>query len=263
MWRLIIDPPLDGATNMARDEALLVLHARGTAAPTLRLYGWAPACLSLGRFQRSGEIDRERCEAEGVAVVRRPSGGRALLHERELTYALVARDDSALGAGSISESYRRISAGLLAGLAHLGAYAALAPREDRRKAKDEPQTAACYDSPAAYELVVDGRKLVGSAQKRHGGALLQHGALPFAPHAERLSRLLHRPPPDLAARMLTLDQVLGRAVYFDEVAEALVNGCAATWNVSFERAGWTDEELALAEELRAARYTTEAWTWER
>lgn len=260
--RLLIDPPLDGATNMARDEALLASHVRGTAGATLRLYGWSPACLSLGRFQRSGEVDRGACEREGVAVVRRPSGGRALLHDCELTYALVVGTNTPLGQGTICQSYQRISGGLLAGLSRMGAQAALAPAQ--RVAGDrQPATAACYDSPAAYELLVDGRKLIGSAQTRREGALLQHGSLPFTPHAERLCALLHRPPADLTGRMATLDSVLGRTPSFDEVAEALVAGCGEAWGVEIVRGAWQDSELALAEQLRQTTYASESWTWAR
>src|SRR5512132_640719 len=112
-WRLLIDDFADGAANMARDEALAVVHASGVTPPTLRLYRWRPACLSLGRFQRSAAIDRAACARAGVQVVRRPSGGRALLHNDELTYAVIARaDHPPLDGGAILESYRRISAAL-------------------------------------------------------------------------------------------------------------------------------------------------------
>ena len=155
--RLLIDEPLDGATNMARDAALLALLAHGGAPPTLRLYRWASPWLSLGRFQRAAAIDRAACSATGTQVVRRPSGGRALLHDNELTYALVLPTDSALGGGTITTSYQNISAGLCEALRRLGAAAALAPTAKRRPpSADRPLTAACYDAPAAFELAVAG-----------------------------------------------------------------------------------------------------------
>src|SRR5215212_8408524 len=142
--------------------------------PTLRLYRWSPACLSLGRFQRADAIDRAACARAGVAIVRRPSGGRALLHDAELTYAIIARADHPLfGAQSILATYRQISLALLAGLRRLGVAAELTPvaRDERRMAKDESRSdsssvlrpssfgsAACFDTPAAYELTVAGRK---------------------------------------------------------------------------------------------------------
>jgi lipoate-protein ligase A len=259
-WRLLIDQPRDGASNMALDDALLEAQAAGAAPPTLRLYRWAPACLSLGRFQRGAEIDRGACARAGVPVVRRPSGGRALLHDDELTYALALRADhpALAGADSILESYRRISAALLAGLRLLGVPAELAPAARRRGA-----SAACFDTPASYELTVEGRKLVGSAQARRDGALLQHGAIPLTPHADRLSSLLVASPPDLDRKMIAVDQALGRSVAFDTLAGALAEGFRAAWGIRLEPGAWSAAELGRAEELRRARYNEDDWTWGR
>ncbi len=284
--RLLIDPPLDGPTNMARDEALMLLHARGGTLPTLRLYRWSPACLSLGRFQRGSEIERRRCDEVGVHVVRRPSGGRALLHDDELTYALVVRADSPLGRGSILESYKRISTALLAGLKRLGAEVELAhvrrpiggqrpPAKEagashelpvahhRLSAAGRPSSAACYDTPAAYELTVGGRKLVGSAQTRCEGAVLQHGAIPLSPHADRLSALLANRPLQLASQMIALNEALGTAARFNDVAHALTAGFAVSQGMTLERGEWTAEELDVAAELHETKYTSETWTWGR
>ncbi|HEU4327179.1 MAG TPA: hypothetical protein VFS21_28825 [Roseiflexaceae bacterium] len=258
--RLLIDAPADGATNMARDAALLDLCARGEAPPTLRLYRWAPACLSLGRFQRSTALRRDACERAGVAVVRRPSGGRSLLHDAELTYALVAPVGVPPldGAPSILESYRLISAALLAGLRALGAPAELAP-----VARGRSGSAACFDTPASYELIVRGRKLVGSAQARAESALLQHGVIPLSGHAARLAELLADTPPDLADKMIALDEAVGRTVTPEEAAAAIAHGFAAAWGVALEPGAWSAAEHARAAELRAMRYTAEEWTWGR
>jgi lipoate-protein ligase A len=287
-WRLLIDGFADGATNMARDEALAAVHADGTTPPTLRLYRWRPACLSLGRFQRSDAIDREACARAGVEVARRPSGGRALLHDDELTYAVVARADHPLVAGdSIVVSYRRISEALLIGLRGLGVAAELTPvtKDERRKTKDEsslvepeastlalpsrssvvlrPSSAACFDMPASYELTVGGRKLVGSSQTRRAGVLLQHGAIPLSPHADRLAALLADPPDDLGYKMIALDQAIGRTISFDELAAALLAGFADAWGVTFERGALTGEEQAAEQRLRDEKYATERWTYIR
>jgi lipoate-protein ligase A len=310
-WRLLIDPPCDGAMNMARDEALLIGCASGESPPTLRLYRWQPACLSLGRFQRSSAVNRTVCASQGIHVVRRPSGGRALLHDDELTYAVAVRDTHPLFAGdSVRDAYRRISAGLLLGLQRLGVAAELTEddrrltddgrrtTEDdrrltddgRRTTNDEQRTtddaqligdatrntqhatrntqytrrlsAACYDLPVSFEVTVMGRKLVGSAQARRDGAILQHGAIPFTPHADRLAALLVDAPPDLDARMVTLSEAVG-AVSFDDVAQALVAGFAEAWGVTLDVGGWMDEELRLANELYWTKYTSDAWTYGR
>jgi lipoate-protein ligase A len=275
-WRLLIDQPADGATNMARDEAILAGHAEGAAQPTLRLYRWHPACLSLGRFQRADAIDRAACARAGVAIVRRPSGGRALLHDAELTYAIVARADHPLfGDRSILATYHQISLALQAGLRRLEVAAELTPvaRHERRKTKDERSavssfvvrpssfgSAACFDTSAAFELTVAGRKLAGSAQTRRSGCILQHGAIPFSAHAARLAALLRQPPDDLGGKMIALDQAAGRPIGFEQLAEALVAGFRDVWGITFERGELSQHEQR--EEARLiAKYTDQRWTY--
>ena len=260
-WRLLIDEPASGATNMACDEALAIVQATGAVPPTLRLYRWQPACLSLGRFQRSGDVDRAACERAGVMIVRRPSGGRALLHDDELTYALIARIDHPLFArdGSILGDYHRISLALLTGLRRLCSEVVLTAAGRQRSGG----SAACFDTPAAYELTVRDRKLVGSAQARRQSVLLQHGALPLAPHADRLAALLAAPPADLGMRMITLGEALGRPIGFAEVASAVVSGFEEAWGITFERGALSAEERALTERLRAEKYTQNIWTYAR
>jgi lipoyl(octanoyl) transferase len=283
-WRLLIDDFADGAANMARDEALAAIYASGVTPPTLRLYRWRPACLSLGRFQRSAAIDRAACTRAGVQIVRRPSGGRALLHDDELTYAVIGHADNPLIAGaSVVGSYRQISAALLTGLRRLDVQAELTPArrgDDRRPLRPSsgqattdnrpviPGTggqwsAACFDTPSSYELTVGGRKLVGSAQTRRAGVLLQHGAIPLTPHADRLAMLLTEPPTDLDHKMIALDQARGRPTGFDELAEALIAGFAETWGVVFERGVLTVEEREREEQLRAEKYADDGWTFAR
>jgi lipoate-protein ligase A len=278
-WRLLIDQPADGAANMARDEAILSSQAGGAAQPTLRLYRWHRACLSLGRFQRADAIDRAACARAGVAIVRRPSGGRALLHDAELTYAMIARADHPLfGDQSILATYRQISLALLAGLRRLGLAAELAgtTKDERRKTNDESSStsslvvrpssrssAACFDTAAAYELTVAGRKLAGSAQTRRAGSILQHGAIPLTAHAERLAALLRHPPDDLGAKMIALDQAAGRRIEFDELADALIAGFRDAWGIEFERGELSEHERREEQRLIAEKYTDERWTYGR
>jgi lipoate-protein ligase A len=296
-WRLLIDQPADGAANMARDEAILSCHAgpwpkgrpssgvTGAAQPTLRLYRWRPACLSLGRFQRAGAVDRAACARAGVPIVRRPSGGRALLHDAELTYAIIVRADYSLfGDQSILATYRQISLALLAGLRRLGVAAELTParRGDHRPPTTDhrPTTivssestdcqssvvggrwsAACFDTSVAYELTVAGRKLAGSAQTRRAGSILQHGAIPLTPHAERLAALLHHPPDDLGTRMIALDQAAGRKIEFDELSDALIAGFRDAWSITFERRALSEREQREEQRLIAEKYTDDRWTY--
>src|SRR6202022_3122798 len=161
-WRLLVDAPAGGAWNMAVDEVLLDGVAAGAAGPTLRFYGWRPACLSLGYFQPFDVVDLDACRALGIDIVRRPTGGRAILHDRELTYS-VALPASVLGSdGGVLPSYYRLSLALQEGLRLLGVPATLAPES---AAGGSPEHGpACFDRPSAHEILVEGRKLVGGAQ---------------------------------------------------------------------------------------------------
>ncbi|HEY1016021.1 MAG TPA: lipoate--protein ligase family protein [Herpetosiphonaceae bacterium] len=262
-WRLILSPPLDGATNMALDHALARAAGRGDAPPTLRFYRWQPACLSLGYFQRlERDADQAACAAEGVAIVRRPTGGRAILHDREVTYSLAAPAGTPGLGGRILDSYRTISAALLAGLRALG----LAAEWAAQAASGADHSAACFDTPGDFEIVAGGRKLLGSAQTRTGGAVLQHGTLLLSADAARLHRLL-RLPPDLssdalAARMVALDELLPAPSWDDAVA-ALIAGFEQSWGLAFAPGEPTAAEWALAAELREQRYANPAWTARR
>ena len=176
-WRLIIDGDLTGARNMARDVAMLEAVADGEAPPALRLYGWHPPCLSLGRHQGIEAADLEFCRAEGVDVVRRPTGGRALLHHLELTYAVIAPLNQGPLPRGLQEAYRTICAALVRAMRALGVDAELTGGEVNLQLPNPKTTIPCFEAPAGGEVVVGSRKLIGSAMRAHGGAILQHGAI--------------------------------------------------------------------------------------
>jgi lipoyl(octanoyl) transferase len=192
-WRLLVTEPLDGATNMALDEALLRGRVRGASGPTVRFYGWRPAAVSLGYAQPLDEtVDRARCQALGIGLVRRPTGGSAILHEppdREVTYAVVAREGDFPGADDVLETYRVIGQGLAAGLARLGVAAELVPLV---RARPGPTPAFCFGRTGAYEIAVGGRKLAGSAQRRQRGCFLQHGSVLQDADAARIRAVFPR-----------------------------------------------------------------------
>lgn len=248
---------------MAVDAALLQLYP-ALQRPTLRLYGWSPPCLSLGIAQRFREVRADQCAARGITVVRRPTGGRAILHDQELTYALVtAQADPLVSARTVGAAYARISQALVAGIRRLGVDAEFAPPP----AADTPASAACFDVPAEHEIIAGGRKLVGSAQARKAGALLQHGAVLLHADPAALAALLHLPPAlgaaQLGDRLVALDELLGARPAFDAVAAAVVAGFADHWGVSFEPAPLTAAEEALAAALAAEKFGAAAWTERR
>jgi lipoate-protein ligase A len=258
-WRLIRSRAADGATNMAVDEAILRAVASRDAPPTLRLYAWDPPCLSLGRGQPVGDVDSQALQAAGYDLVRRPTGGRAILHIDELTYSLVVPEGDPRVAGGVVESYRRLSAGLVRALERLGAEDIVA---DQRLENRNAEGPVCFEMPSDYEITAGGRKLVGSAQMRAQGAVLQHGALPLYGDIARICPLLasHPDPSQVRARAAVVDEVLGRAVARDEAAEALAEGFAEALNLTLEPRTLTPEELARAQVLRAEKYGADQWT---
>jgi lipoate-protein ligase A len=262
-WRLLVSPPLPGALNMAIDHMLLETYA-ATSRPTLRFYQWTPPCLSLGLAQRlERDVNLEACVRLGIDVVRRQTGGRAILHDREVTYALVMPIDHPLiGGQAVAQSYRAISEALCIGLLQLGITVDLAPRPDPGQSK----SAACFDVPSDYEITADGRKLVGSAQARQHGVLLQHGSILLHSDVDRLVEVLRLPPtlgPDMLAQRLTALNELAAPLSFDAVVAALIRGLEQSWGVQLVADKLTQAEEQRAAELVKDKYGNLAWTGRR
>ena len=240
---------------MALDEALMA-RARRTGEHVLRVYGWSEPTLSLGRNQRAiGVYLTAELERRGIGVVRRPTGGRALLHHREVTYSVTA--PCAADAGLTAE-YSRINLLLGSALATLGVDVAVAA-PTRRSAP--PGATPCFAEPARGELTFGGRKLVGSAQWRHDGALLQHGSILVDDDQASIPALM-REPVTLAGPAATLRDALGRAPVLSEVAEALF---AAVRTHLDPRALPLEREEALTQDTErlAIRFRDDTWTWRR
>jgi lipoate-protein ligase A len=259
-WRLLISPPTDGATNMATDEAILRAVSAGQVPPTLRLYAWTPPCLSLGRGQSGAEVDRAACTRDGVHVVRRPTGGRAILHTDELTYSVIAPPDEPRLSGDILTSYRRLSRALLAAIQHLSVDA-----ESRITNHESRNTnPVCFEVPSHYELTTaDGLKLVGSAQMRTQDTVLQHGTLPLVGDIARICRYLNdAPAPErVRTRAATLESALGRPIAWEEAAKAMVAGFSQALNLTLAHGELRPEEQDWIVELVEEKYATDAWTW--
>lgn len=235
--RLIYDPPMPGVANMQRDVKILEEVASGKAPPTLRLYGWSPPALSLGRFQKASEVaDLEACRRLGVGIVRRPTGGRAVLHDRELTYSFIIPDNRTLLPAGVVPSYCYISRALLDAFAILEIEAELSPG-NMRGAGLAP--GSCFDTPSAYELKVDGKKVVGSAQMRRDGVLLQHGSILLELPIQIYRQVLQLQPgreetylEDLGREAAGLLD-LGYNINKDELAAAIAAGFARLFNAEW------------------------------
>lgn len=253
-WRHLLTPPASGAWNMALDEALLE-RARETGEHVLRVYSWSRPTLSLGRNQRAeGLYDLKQAAVLGVDIVRRPTGGRAVLHHREVTYSVTAP----LSETTLRSSYHLINQLLILALRRLGVSVSVA---DSLARAPLPDGSPCFEVPTAGELTLGGRKLVGSAQWREEGALLQHGSILIADDQPMIARLSLAPlspsvPP------ATLREALGRSPSEHEIGEALVDAIAAVEPTpSMELV--LDAALLARAVTHEKRYSSADWTWRR
>jgi lipoate-protein ligase A len=266
-WRLLITPPLDGATNMALDEAILHALAEGNTLPTLRFFQWTPPCLSLGYNQHWRDADDWACQQLGYTWTRRPTGGKAILHTDEVTYSLIIPQDDPRIQGGVVESYRVLSLGLLRGLAKLGVTAEQATKEHLQTSEKSGHSGpVCFDTPSVYEITWQGKKLIGSAQLRRKEIVLQHGTLPLCGDLNRILNALTLSDDErtLQARLLpqratTLEKVSGRKFSFDQVTAALAAGFAEQFNITLTPMPVNDREQVLAEHLRASQYANMIW----
>ncbi|MDB4915056.1 MAG: biotin/lipoate protein ligase [Gemmatimonadetes bacterium] len=254
-WRVILSLPLGGPDNMAMDDALMA-RARQSGESVLRVYSWAQPVLSLGRNQPARDIyDLGTLAASGIDVVRRPTGGRALLHHREITYSVTAPVDPSLG---LAETCHQINLLLVRALGTLGIAAAIARPTS---AALQPSERPCFAEPAAGEIVVEGRKLVGSAQWRDDGALLQHGSVIVHDDQRRIPSLM-RAPSQASPSPATMSELLGRAVEPAEFAEVLFRMLRDTVDSSATSLS-ADEVQSLATDTYVDRYRDPSWTWRR
>jgi lipoate-protein ligase A len=264
-WRILRTPAAPGAWNMAVDEAILQHVTTGKARPTLRLYAWEPACLSLGYAQPSGDADRQALEANGWQMVRRLTGGRAILHTDELTYSVCGPDDNPILAGGILKSYQRLSRAILHALDLIGLQVNALPKEDAPKG---PQTdPVCFEVPSNYEITAGGKKLVGSAQARRKGGVLQHGTLPLYGDLSRITQALvfhsnekrEEAARRLLARATTVETALELRPTWDQAANAFEQAFSEQLGLQFEPGELTPQETARAEELMAVKYDSPDW----
>lgn len=268
-WRVVISGAANAAVNMATDEAIMLAHGAGNVPPTLRFYGWRPAAVSIGYFQRAAqEINLEACRTQGVDVVRRLTGGRAVLHDAELTYSIVVREDDPLVPKTITESYCLFSRGLVAGLQRLGVEATMSvPRAAYGKNIKRPASSACFDAPSHYEITVEGHKLVGSAQVRKEGVVLQHGSILLRFSPEMVVSLLRIPSGDIKARMVemlkqratSLTEALGREVGWQELCNSIMDSFGPALGVNLESGGLTEDEMAMSKQLAESKYSRDSW----
>ena len=271
-WRHLCDQPSHAAWNMAADEAMLIALSEGKISPSLRFYGWNPPAVSIGYFQKlNTEIDVAACAEQGIDVVRRLTGGRAVLHEAELTYSLVVREDAPGIPTSVTNSYLYFSRAIVAGLRQLGVTAQMQQPESQHRLVQSVSSAACFDAPSHYEITVGGRKLVGSAQIRRDGVLLQHGSILLSLNPEKQAAVMKsscsiagRGLADaLAKRAIGLFDILERQVDFAVMLTAFQTGFEAECGLVLQEGSRTDREQAIIRDLAENKYSSQTWNFRR
>jgi lipoate-protein ligase A len=256
-YRFLNTGILDAALNMAIDEAILIHHLKGEVAPTLRVFRWSQPAISLGRFQNvEREIQQEICQQQGVALVRRPTGGRAVYHRGEFTYSIVTSKRYGVPSGVVP-AYAYLAQGLLAALRLLGVEAEIS---DERINKHP--SAACFASSTQADLTSGGFKLVGSAQVWKEDALLQQGSLPLDDHAAEFFAMLRYPTPTARHEALSLYyqkmtplHTFNLTASWDDVARAFHSGFSSIFQKIFEPSELSSSEWKLAHQLVQEKYS--------
>ena len=253
---------------MAVDEAILEASGQGQVLPTLRLYTWEPPCLSLGFAQPYADVDRGRLSQLSWELVRRPTGGRAILHTDELTYSICGPNDEPCLAGSVLESYRGLSVALLQALSLIGIHAQALPSAHQEAGVRAEQGAVCFDVPSNYEITWEGKKLLGSAQARRKNGVLQHGTLPLCGDLGRITQALVYPDEmarseaetSLLRRATTVEQVIGSQISWESAAEAFCLAFQQTLDLELLPDELTPAEIQRAQELARGKYNSPSWT---
>jgi lipoate-protein ligase A len=264
MWRLLITPPARGAWNMAVDEAILEAMGKGDTLPTLRLYAWEPACLSLGYAQPLADVDIPTLHARGWEMVRRPTGGRAILHSDEITYSVIAPRNEPCVAGTVLESYNRIAQALVETLRLLGLQVEVEEHKGRAGKIPNP---VCFEVHSTYEITVGGKKLIGSAQARRKEGVLQHGSLPLTGDLTRILQALvfpdeaarGRAAEHLLQRATTVEMALGHLVSLEEATGAFIAAFQSKLSVDLQPDELSPQEKARTGQLVDSKYDNPDW----
>ncbi len=277
-WRFIPPQAFSPAENMAIDEAILIAHSERKAPPTVRFYGWNPPTLSIGYFQKAeDEVNFAGLKSRGIGFVRRPTGGRAVLHDAELTYSLIVSEDYPGMSGSVTEAYRILSEGLLHGFRRLDLDARMVNLADEQEKMKYAAagSAACFDSPSWYELVVEGKKVAGSAQVRQKGVVLQHGSILMELDSALLFSLLQFPNERVRERLeksfsqkaVAINDIRRSAgaepVSFEQVSDAFYHGFSQGLEAVLQPRELSAYERELTEQLVVEKYANRDWNFRR
>ncbi len=270
-WRYLDTGFLTGYENMAIDEAIFLSCQEQKSPSTIRIYGWTPPAVSLGYFQKAeNAVDLEACRRRGVDVVRRLSGGRAVLHHKELTYSVICREGTPPLGSSVLETYKTISECLIISLRGLGMDVQwVASREKHPASQETDKTASCFSSPSWYEITVEGKKICGSAQKRGDGVLLQHGSLLIDYDPELLAEVLHSRKSDeeflseIRSSTTAINRHLSKKSDFNQLKKLVLKGFKDQLKITLTTGELSEHETRLKDRLLREKYSTDSWNLHR
>jgi len=266
VWRVLDSGETEGYLNMAIDEAILWSCQKGDTPPTLRFYRWDQPTLSIGYSQNVfKEFNIAACRERKYPIVRRITGGRAVLHDQEVTYSVVVPKRDSLFSTSVLEAYRLLGAGLVEGCKRLGIEAQMLPRVVPGNSQGTGRSPICFSSPSWYEIVAGGKKLIGSAQRRLDGALLQQGSILTKFNPEPLVAILHAKSGEavreLLDRITSMRELLKKEVSYQEVISAMMKGFERGCGVMLQRGELTPLEWKMAYQLCQTKYSQDAWNY--
>lgn len=273
IWNFINTGSKNPYYNMAMDEALLNFVSRGEIDPVIRFYTWNPATLSIGYFQRlQKEIDIDKVKEKGYGLVRRQTGGRGVLHDKELTYSVIVPESHPNMPSTVTEAYKIISRGLLEGFKNLGfeTYFAIPRSKEERDKLKQPRSSVCFDAPSWYELVVEGRKIAGSAQTRQKGVILQHGSILqdididdlFDMFKFKNERLKAKMKENFVQKAVAINDISNQHITLNEMENAFEAGFKKGLNIDFKPLELTEKQLEEVQELED-KYRSEAWMYRK
>lgn len=273
IWNFINTGSKNPYYNMAMDEALLNFVSRGEIDPVIRFYTWNPATLSIGYFQRlQKEIDIDKVKEKGYGLVRRQTGGRGVLHDKELTYSVIVPESHPNMPSTVTEAYKIISQGLLEGFKNLGfeTYFAIPRSKEERDKLKQPRSSVCFDAPSWYELVVEGRKIAGSAQTRQKGVILQHGSILqdididdlFDMFKFKNERLKAKMKENFVQKAVAINDISNQHITLNEMENAFEAGFKKGLNIDFKPLELTEKQLEAVQELED-KYRSEAWMYRK
>ena len=256
-WRFIDTGPCSAFYNMALDEAIATAVRTGNLPPTLRIYGWDMPSVSIGCFQKVSDINIDYCLGKGIPIVRRPTGGRAILHDYEITYSFSAKTDSGVFSKGLLDSYEKVSSAFGLALSKIGLASELKLQREPRN-----RSPLCFQSTSYGEITIFGKKVIGSAQKRWPDCLLQQGSIPFILDKDEIAKVFRLQSPEIGDKIIGLKEILPH-LNLRDLRDAIRISFEETFNTRLVLSPPLEDEVSLAGEIEIKKYLSPRWNFQR